>query len=81
MRELGDYSHEEHQNVVNALLEMKEDSVYLIGEEYKQTTAPYPVFDYVEQFIEYLQTHPLQGRRILLKGSHSTQLEKLLPLL
>ncbi len=81
MRELGDYSHEEHQNVVNALLEMKEDSVFLIGEEYKQTTAPYPVFDYVEQFIEYLQTHPLQGRRILLKGSHSTQLEKLLPLL
>lgn len=81
MRELGDYSHEEHQNVVNALLEMKEDSVFLIGEEYKQTTAPYPIFDNVEQFIAYLQTHPLQGRRILLKGSHSTQLEKLLPLL
>ena len=81
MRELGDYSHEEHQNVVNALLEMKEDSVFLIGEEYKLTTAPYPIFDHVEQFIEYLQTHPLQGRRILLKGSHSTQLEKLLPLL
>ena len=81
MRELGNYSHEEHQNVVNALLEMKEDSVFLIGEEYKQTTAPYPIYDNVEQFMEYLQTHPLQGRRILLKGSHSTQLEKLLPLL
>ncbi len=81
MRELGDYSHQEHQNVVNALLEMKENSVYLIGEEYKQTTAPYPIFDNVEQFIEYLQSHPLWERRILLKGSHSTQLEKLLPLL
>ena len=81
MRELGDYSHEEHQNVVNALLEMKEDRVFLIGEEYKDTTAPYPIYDNVEQFIEYLQLHPLRGCRILLKGSHSTQLEKLLPLL
>ncbi len=81
MRELGDYSHEEHQNVVNALLEMKQDSVFLIGEEYKATTAPYPIFDNVDQFIAYLQTHPLQGRRILIKGSHSTQLEKVLPLL
>ena len=81
MRELGDYSRLEHQNVVNALLEMKEDRVYLIGEEYKLTTAPYPIYDNVGQFMEYLQTHPLRGRRILLKGSHSTQLEKLLPLL
>ncbi|MCQ2324955.1 MAG: UDP-N-acetylmuramoyl-tripeptide--D-alanyl-D-alanine ligase [Paludibacteraceae bacterium] len=81
MRELGEYSHLEHQNVVNMLLERKADEVYLIGQEYKHTTAPYPVFDDVEVFMEYLKSHPIVNKTILLKGSHSTQLEKLLPVL
>ena len=81
MRELGDYSHLEHQNIVNMLLERKADKVLLVGEEYKQTTAPYPIFDDVEALCEYLQREPLTGYRILLKGSRSNQLEKVIPLL
>lgn len=81
MRELGEYSHLEHQNIVNMLLERKADKVLLVGEEYKQTTAPYPVFDNVEALCEYLQREPLAGWHILLKGSRSNQLEKVLPLL
>ena len=81
MRELGEYSHLEHQNIVNMLLERKADKVLLVGEEYKQTTAPYPVFDNVEALCEYLQREPLTGWHILLKGSRSNQLEKVLPLL
>ena len=81
MRELGEYSHLEHQNIVNMLLERKADTVLLVGEEYKETTAPYPIFDNVEALREHLQASPLQGRTILLKGSRSNQLEKILPLL
>ena len=81
MRELGDYSHLEHQNIVNMLLERKADKVLLVGEEYKDTTAPYPVFDNVDALCEHLQKEPLEGYTILLKGSRSNQLEKVIPLL
>ena len=63
------------------LLERKADKVLLVGEEYKDTTAPYPVFDNVEALCEHLKTTPLSGYRILLKGSRSNQLEKVIPLL
>lgn len=81
MRELGEYSHLEHQNIVNMLLERKADHVLLVGEEYKETTAPYPVFDNVDALCEYLKNNPITGYRILLKGSRSNTLEKVIPLL
>lgn len=81
MRELGAYSHLEHQNIVNMLAERKADVVFLVGEEYMQTTSPYPVFENVEQLHQYLQKQPLKGKNILLKGSRSTQMEKLLDVL
>ena len=81
MRELGDYTHLEHQNVVNMLAERKADLVYLVGEEYRLTTSPYLIFDTVDELREYLEEHPLKGRNILLKGSRSTKMETLLPVL
>ena len=81
MRELGEYSHTEHQNIVNMLLERKADKVLLVGNEYKDTTAPYPVFENVEALCEYLQREPLGGYTVLLKGSRSNQLEKAIPFL
>ena len=81
MRELGEYTHLEHQNVVNMLAERKADLVYLVGEEYRLTTSPYPIFDTVEQLHEFLEANPLINRTILLKGSRSTKMEKLLDIL
>lgn len=81
MRELGEYSHLEHQNLVNMLAERKADLVYLVGEEYRQTTSPYPIFDRVEELRAYLEQHPLRDRKILLKGSRSTKMETLLDIL
>lgn len=81
MRELGDYSHLEHQNIVNMLAERKADNVFLVGEEYLQTTSPYPVFENVEQLHKYLEDNPIKGKHILLKGSRSTRMEKLLDVL
>ena len=81
MRELGDYTHLEHQNVVNMLAERKADLVFLVGKEYRLTTSPYPIFDTVEELYAYLEQHPLRDRKILLKGSRSTKMETLLPIL
>lgn len=81
MRELGEYSHLEHQNIVNMLAERKADNVFLVGEEYLQTTSPYPVFENVEQLHKYLEDNPIKGKHILLKGSRSTRMEKLLDVL
>ncbi len=81
MRELGDYTHLEHQNVVNMLAERKADTVFLVGKEYRLTTSPYPIFDTVEDLYAYLQQHPLRDRKILLKGSRSTKMETLLDIL
>ncbi|MBR6550400.1 MAG: UDP-N-acetylmuramoyl-tripeptide--D-alanyl-D-alanine ligase [Paludibacteraceae bacterium] len=82
MRELGEYSHLEHQNIVNMLAERKADTVFLVGEEYLQTTSPYPVFENVELLHKHFEEQPpLKGKSILLKGSRSTQMEKLLDVL
>ena len=81
MRELGDYTHLEHQNVVNMLAERKADWVYLVGEEYRLTTSSYPIFNTVEELHEYLVANPLKDKKILLKGSRSTKMEKLLDVL
>ncbi len=81
MRELGEYSKTEHQNIVNMLLERKAEQVLLVGEEYRATTAPYPIFHDVTELSDYIQNNPLVGYRILVKGSRGNQLEKILPLL
>lgn len=81
MRELGDYSRLEHQNIVNMLAERKAPTVLLVGEEYAETTSPYPVFPNVDALCTYLQEHPISDAAILLKGSRSNQMEKALPLL
>lgn len=81
MRELGEYSHLEHQNIVNMLAERKADTVFLVGEEYIRTTSPYPVFEDVEHLHKLLEEQPLKGKNILLKGSRSTQMERLLDIL
>ncbi len=80
MRELGDESHLEHQNIVNLLEEQRFEQVWLIGKEFQQTTAVYPIFTNVEEAIAHFTAHPLVGKHILLKGSHSVHLEKLIDL-
>lgn len=81
MRELGTYSHLEHQNIANMLLERKADSVYLVGTEWRETTAPYPIFENVEELASHLQQHPIARARVLIKGSHSNKLEQIIPYL
>ncbi len=80
MRELGEESHLEHQNIVNLLCEQRFTQVWLVGEEFGKTTAVYPTFTNVEEAIVYFTEHPLRNKHILLKGSHGVHLEKLIEL-
>ncbi len=80
MRELGEESHLEHQNIVNLLCEQRFTQVWLVGEEFGKTTAVYPTFANVEEAIAYFTEHPLKKKHILLKGSHGVHLEKLIDL-
>ena len=78
MRELGTYSHLEHQNIANMLLERKAERVLLVGDEWRETTAPYPIFANVEELTKHLEQQPLTDCHILIKGSRSNQLEKII---
>ncbi len=78
MRELGEESHLEHQNIVNLLEEQRFTQVWLVGEEFSKTTAAYPIFANVDEAIAHFTAHPLKDKHILLKGSHGIHLEKLI---
>ncbi|MBQ7192009.1 MAG: UDP-N-acetylmuramoyl-tripeptide--D-alanyl-D-alanine ligase [Paludibacteraceae bacterium] len=81
MRELGVHSKLAHQNIVNMLAERKAEEVILVGKEWRDTTAPYIIYDDTQSLYDALQKEPLEGKHILLKGSHSVGLEKLLEVL
>jgi UDP-N-acetylmuramoyl-tripeptide--D-alanyl-D-alanine ligase len=78
MRELGADAAAEHNRIV-ARLEGLE--AYLVGEEFTRAAAgkPYKTFATSSDLAKYLEEHPLEGCTILLKGSHSIQMEKIIP--
>ena len=77
MRELGEESAAEHKKVVERLNGVE---AYLVGECFTEAAAgtDIPCFATSEALSAYLQEHPVTGACILLKGSHSTQMEKVL---
>ena len=83
MRELGDFSHTAHQNIVNMLLERKAENVYLVGDEWKETTSPYPVSASAEELKEQIERKAISfaNQHILIKGSRSNRLEQLIEVL
>ena len=83
MRELGDASEQEHKAILNLLKESDFKQAYLVGPCFSQynDNPAYLTFANVDQLTAYLEQHPVEGRTILVKGSHSIQLEKALPLI
>ena len=80
MRELGADAAAEHKRVVERLAGTE---AYLVGEEFTRAAegTGIPCFGTSEDLAAYLQAHPLKGCVVLLKGSHSTQMEKLIKVL
>ena len=83
MRELGTASEEEHRNILGLMKELGFKEAYLVGQNFctYNENAAWKTFDNVQDLCQYLEGHPVSGKTILVKGSHSVQLEKVLPLL
>lgn len=82
MKELGDITEEEHTKMVGYLEQQPFQKIYLIGNVFKKMDhTKFPVFETVEQLIEELKQHPLSGGYVLLKGSHSVHLERVIEFL
>jgi len=77
MFELGDASKEEHQKIVNLLLEKGFKNVLLAGRAFFRTNHPFIAFETTEQAADYLQENPLSNKTILIKGSRGMHLETL----
>ena len=84
MRELGIYSREEHEKIVRRLAQSSIENVFLVGESFQKvenTPMNWNIFSKTDELIEYLQTNPIAGYHILVKGSRNNQLEKTIPYL
>ena len=79
MKELGEYSREEHEKLVGRLKESAVDKVILCGENFQniRSVAPeWAVFRNTQELLDYLQSENFSGFHILIKGSRANQLEK-----
>lgn len=87
MLELGEWSAEEHRSIVELIAAADFERIWLVGKHFTEaatTIANNPrvsCFASREQVAERLETAPIEGALVLVKGSHSIGLEKLIPLL
>ena len=83
MRELGTASEEEHRNILRLMKDLSFKEALLVGQNlcaYNEN-ANWKTFNNVMDLCQYLEGHPISGKTILVKGSNSMQLGKVLPLL
>lgn len=78
MMELGEFSVEEHQNIVSLIASHTWSDVVLVGGDFKHTHHQFSYFDTVDQAAQWLQQQGFNGASILIKGSRSMQMEKVL---
>lgn len=83
MRELGTASEEEHRNILGLMKELKFKEALLVGANFStyNENPDWKTFAKVEELCQYLESQPISGKTILVKGSNSIQLGKVLPFL
>ena len=81
MRELGEASAEEHQKAVDLMQEYGFENIWLVGDEFGNTQCNYRKFKDVEEVKAAIIAEDIKGYNILIKGSNSTKLWQLPPLL
>ena len=84
MFELGDESAREHADIGHLLADLPIDSVVLIGPEMRlahATNSDTHYFLTKAEAADWLRTHPVRGRQVLVKGSRGMALETLVELL
>lgn len=80
MAELGDYSEEEHRQLIHFACSKNFDKVIFVGAAYQnvQENEQLKYFVTKEDCKQWLQEHWPESGSILIKGSRSSQLEKLI---
>jgi UDP-N-acetylmuramoyl-tripeptide--D-alanyl-D-alanine ligase len=80
MAELGAESGEEHRRIVQLIEELSFKKVFLIGKQFNQPTmnGRFPAFNNVEDAAKHVGVPALKNSFILIKGSRSAQMEKIL---
>ncbi len=78
MAELGEESLEEHKNIINLISKYNWSKVILVGGDFLKTSNPYTTLNNSSEAKEWLQKEKLQNASVLIKGSRSMQMEKIL---
>ena len=83
MRELGMASEEEHRNILALMKELGYKDALLVGQNFctYNENPNWKTFEKVGDLCQHLEAQPVSGKTILVKGSNSIQLGKVLPLL
>ena len=81
MMELGEESIQEHQALVDLLQFLNLDKVILVGGDFGSIKQHYPYFSNTAVATEWLAANKPEQALILIKGSRSTGMEKLLEVL
>lgn len=81
MFELGETAEAEHAGIVNLIDNGKYDKVFLCGELFSETGKAHQTFPATADLIGFLKANPLKGYHILIKGSRSMEMEKVIELL
>ena len=78
MKELGGVSQKEHQQLVDLIVAHSFSKVYFVGKAFKDIETEFPIYENVTDLIHEFQLNPLSDSCILIKGSNSVQLEKVI---
>ncbi len=81
MMELGEYSIKEHENIISLLVEKKLQNTVLVGGDFGKIRHPFIYFESADMARDWLKDNQIENALILIKGSRSTKMEKILELL
>jgi UDP-N-acetylmuramoyl-tripeptide--D-alanyl-D-alanine ligase len=77
MAELGTYESAEHQSLVDLVASHEFDACYWVGRPYESIVAT-NYFSNVDELNVFLKNNPVEADQVLIKGSRSATLEKVL---
>jgi UDP-N-acetylmuramoyl-tripeptide--D-alanyl-D-alanine ligase len=78
MAELGNESQHEHQSIIDLIKKYQWKNVVLVGSDFSKLDHPFIQFENAGQAKDWLQQQHFENTYLLIKGSRSMQMEKVL---